>query len=43
MRWNRSQYRYGITYFFGTDDNFLNDSNRALDIAEALAKKNKNR
>ena len=32
-------YRYGITYFFGTDDNFLNDSNRALDIAEALARR----
>jgi len=30
---------YGITYFFGTDDNFFNDPSRALDIAEALARR----
>ena len=30
---------YGIVNFFGTDDNFFNDSNRTLDIAEALARR----
>ena len=30
--------RFGIRYFFGTDDNFFNDKARALDIAETLAK-----
>ena len=28
---------YGIGYFFGADDNFLNDRSRALEIAETLA------
>ena len=28
---------YGIRYFFGTDDNFFNDHDRALDIAQTLA------
>jgi hypothetical protein len=27
---------YGIRFFFGTDDNFFNDAERALDIAEKL-------
>ncbi len=31
--------RYGITYFFGTDDNFFSDPRRALDIAQALARR----
>jgi radical SAM superfamily enzyme YgiQ (UPF0313 family) len=30
---------YGINFFFGTDDNFFNDTNRTLEIAETLAKK----
>ena len=30
---------YGISYFFGTDDNFFNDPNRALGITEALARR----
>jgi hypothetical protein len=30
---------YGISTFFGTDDNFFNDTARTLDIAEALARK----
>jgi len=30
---------YGISNFFGTDDNFFNDTNRTLEIAETLAKK----
>lgn len=30
---------YGITYFFGTDDNFFNDPSRTLNIAEALARR----
>ncbi|MBL7133262.1 MAG: radical SAM protein [Phycisphaerae bacterium] len=30
--------RFGIRYFFGTDDNFFNDKARALDIAETLAR-----
>ena len=29
---------YGISNFFGTDDNFFNDPRRALDIAETLAR-----
>ncbi len=29
--------KYGIRYYFGTDDNFFNDHNRALAIAETLA------
>ena len=29
---------YGIRYFFGTDDNFFNDHDRALEIAETLAR-----
>ncbi|HKQ47103.1 MAG TPA: radical SAM protein [Phycisphaerae bacterium] len=29
---------YGIRYFFGTDDNFFNDKNRTLDIAETMAR-----
>ena len=29
---------YGIRYYFGTDDNFLADRDRALDILETLAK-----
>jgi radical SAM superfamily enzyme YgiQ (UPF0313 family) len=28
---------YGLRYFFGTDDNFFNDHERALDIAQTLA------
>jgi radical SAM superfamily enzyme YgiQ (UPF0313 family) len=31
--------RYGINFFFGTDDNFFNDTKRTLDIAETLARK----
>lgn len=31
--------RYGIMHFFGCDDNFLNDTHKTLDIAEALAKR----
>ena len=30
---------YGITSFFGTDDNFFNDTKRTLDIAEAVARR----
>jgi radical SAM superfamily enzyme YgiQ (UPF0313 family) len=30
---------FGITYFFGTDDNFFNDPDVALDISEALARR----
>ena len=30
---------YGITTFFGTDDNFFNDTKKTLDIAEALARR----
>lgn len=30
---------YGINNFFGTDDNFFNDTQRTLDIAETLARK----
>ncbi len=30
---------YGITYFFGTDDNFFNNTERTLEIAETLARK----
>jgi radical SAM superfamily enzyme YgiQ (UPF0313 family) len=30
---------YGITNFFGTDDNFFNDTKRTLEIAETLARK----
>lgn len=29
---------YGLRYFFGTDDNFFNDHDRALKIAETLAR-----
>jgi len=29
---------YGLSYFFGTDDNFFNDRTRALQIAETLAR-----
>lgn len=29
---------YGIRYFFGTDDNFFNDKNRTIDIAETMAR-----
>lgn len=28
---------YGLKYFFGTDDNFFNDHERAISIAEAIA------
>lgn len=31
--------QYRITTFFGTDDNFFNDTNRTLDICETLARK----
>ena len=30
---------YGIKHFFGADDNFFNNTERTLDIAEALARK----
>jgi len=30
---------YGIVNFFGTDDNFFNDTKRTLDITEALARR----
>src|SRR4051812_40243529 len=30
---------YGISNFFGTDDNFFNETKRTLEIAETLAKK----
>ena len=30
---------YSISYFFGTDDNFFNDTKKTLDIAEALARR----
>ena len=30
---------YGINNFFGTDDNFFNDTKRTLEIAETLARK----
>jgi len=30
--------RYGIKYFFGTDDNFFNDRRRAVEIVETLAR-----
>ena len=29
---------YGLQYFLGTDDNFFNDKERAIDIAETLAR-----
>ncbi len=29
---------YGIRYFFGTDDNFFNDRDRALEVTDALAR-----
>lgn len=32
-------YSYGIINFFGTDDNFFNDTGRTMEIAEALARK----
>lgn len=28
---------YGLRYFFGTDDNFFNDHDRALEVAQTLA------
>lgn len=31
--------RYHIRYYFGADDNFFNDKQRTLDIAETLARK----
>ncbi|MFP3937705.1 MAG: B12-binding domain-containing radical SAM protein [Phycisphaerae bacterium] len=31
--------RYRIRYFFGADDNFFNDKDRTLEIAETLARK----
>jgi radical SAM superfamily enzyme YgiQ (UPF0313 family) len=31
--------KYGISNFFGTDDNFFNDTKRTLEIAETLARK----
>ncbi|MCX6376187.1 MAG: radical SAM protein, partial [Armatimonadetes bacterium] len=34
---HRLQSRYGMRYFFGCDDNFFNDTKRALGIIEALA------
>src|SRR5437764_10824820 len=30
---------YGISFFFGTDDNFCNDTTRTLEITETLARK----
>lgn len=30
---------YGISNFFGTDDNFFNDTKKTLDISEALARR----
>lgn len=30
---------YGISIFFGTDDNFFNDTKKTLDITEALARR----
>ena len=30
---------YGISFFFGTDDNFFNETKRTLEIAETLARK----
>lgn len=30
---------YGISFFFGADDNFFNDTKRTMEIAEALARK----
>jgi radical SAM superfamily enzyme YgiQ (UPF0313 family) len=33
---------YGMRYFFGTDDNFFNDKQRALEIVHALASKQLN-
>ena len=30
---------FGISYFFGADDNFFNDKQRTLDIAETLARR----
>jgi len=30
---------YGLRYFFGADDNFFNDADRALDIVDAIARK----
>ena len=30
---------YGIKFFFGTDDNFFNDTHKTLDITEALARR----
>ncbi len=30
---------YGISHYFGADDNFFNDKDRTLDIAETLAQK----
>lgn len=35
--------KYRITNFFGCDDNFFNDTNKTLDIAEALAKRRRAR
>lgn len=32
-------YHYGITNFFGTDDNFFNDTKKTLDITETLARR----
>jgi radical SAM superfamily enzyme YgiQ (UPF0313 family) len=34
----RLHLEYGLRYFFGTDDNFFNDRNRALAIADTLAR-----
>jgi radical SAM superfamily enzyme YgiQ (UPF0313 family) len=33
---------YGLRYFFGADDNFLNDKDRTLEIVETLARTNVN-
>lgn len=35
--------KYRITNFFGCDDNFFNDTDKTLDIAEALAKRRRAR
>jgi radical SAM superfamily enzyme YgiQ (UPF0313 family) len=31
--------KYGISFFFGTDDNFFNETKRTLEITETLARK----
>ncbi len=39
----RIQQTYGLSYFFGADDNFFNSHERAVDVFESLARLQRNR